>query len=438
MTKIEGMRSHRFAKLHALSLRSSGPSGEIGLCVLLLLFYSGTAFSFNPHFIVVAKNGSGDFTSITAAIHSIPMFNYQRVVVYIKNGVYNEKIRITQDYVTLEGQSTDSTIIEYDQLRSEWTAHKDAIGPAVVNIHADDVVLENLTVKNTEPEIGPHAFAIYGTGTRTILLSCNVVSKGSDTVAMWDYKTGMYYYANCSFEGSVDFVCPRGWCFATNCMFYELKDVPSIWHAGGYDITQKFVVKNSTFDGVKGFELGRHHYEAQFYLLNCTFSENMADKPIYRVTYKDSTEDRPFNWGERDYYYNCRRKGGDYSWFANNLKTAAGSPTLSEITPAWTFEGKWNPVRATGPEVVKYEIRGGYVLFFFKEPITVIGKPVLVSKDGRVFTYNSGAGSDTLRFDSKGSVTKSDLAGLSLASGGRLLGTVASVNVRDVDLNEGM
>ncbi len=388
--------------------------------------------------MVVASDGSGDFRTVTQAIDALPMFNYERVVIFIRNGVYNEKIRITQDYVTLRGESRDSTIIEYNQLRTDWISHKDYIGPAVVNIHADDVILEDLTVENTQPQVGPHAFAVYGTGTRTILLNCNVFSKGGDTVSLWNYKGGMYYHANCSFKGAVDYVCPRGWCFIKDSKFYELKSrTASLWHAGGFDKSQKFVVENSSFDGVNGFELGRHHYEAQFYLLDCSFSEAMADTPIYRVTYKDPEKNRPFNWGERDFYYGCHREGGDFEWFADNLKSAPGAPTPSAITPAWTFDNKWNPESAIGPKVLKYVLQGSSVLMFFSEPITVIGKPVLVSRDGTKLLYDSGAGSDTIRFDSSVPLSKGSLVGLSVEGGGRLTGTIASIHQRNVNLNVG-
>ena len=402
--------------------------------LLFFIVFSILAFTKDYHFITVAKDGSGDFKTITAAINSLPMFNYERVVIYIKNGVYNEKIRITQDYVTLKGESKDSTIIEYSQLRTDWIAREDPIGPAVVNIHADDIVLENLTIENTQPEVGPHAFAVYGKGTRTIIYNCKVLSKGGDTVSLWDYKTGMYYHADCTFEGSVDFVCPRGWCFIKNSKFYELKQIASIWHAGGYNINQKFVLKNCSFDGVKGFQLGRHHYDAQFYLIDCRFSSNMADTPIYRVTYPNNPEkNRPTNWGERDYYYNCTREGGNYQWFKNNLNTAAGSPSPKEITAAWTFDGKWNPESSNGPAITKYELYKGYVLFYFGEPVTVIGKPVLKSNDGKVFTYNSGAGSDTIRLDCDSEFSKSDLTGLKITNDAQVAGTLASIHERPVD-----
>ena len=403
--------------------------------IVILLFIS-ISYAKDNHTITVAKDGSGDFVSISAAIHSLPMFKYQRITIYIKNGVYNEKFKITQDYVTLKGESKDSTIIEYNQLRTDWIKHKDIIGPAVINIYADDIILENLTIKNSQPKVGPHAFAVYGKGTRTIILNCNVLSKGGDTVSLWNYKEGMYYHANCNFRGSVDYVCPRGWCFIKNSHFYELKQTASIWHAGGYKKDQKFVLKNCTFDGVKGFRLGRHHYDAQFYLLNCKFSKNMADTPIYRVSYpKHPEKNRPANWGERDYFYNCSRTGGSYIWFKNNLNSAQGEPSPTEITPSWTFDGKWNPVSKTGPKIVKYEIHKNYVLLNFNEIVTVIGRPVLKSKTGTNFIYNSGAGSDTIRLDVKHQISNIDLYGLHIVNHGKLIGTTASVKVRHVDLS---
>ena len=404
------------------------------LIFIFIIICFTTSFSQYKHFISVAKDGSGDYNSITAAVESLPMFNYERVVIFVKNGTYNEKFRITQDYITLKGENRDSTIIEYNQLRTDWIANEDPIGPAVINIHADDIILENLTIKNTQPLIGPHAFAIYGDGTRTIILNCNVLSKGGDTVSLWNYKTGMYYHADCTFEGSVDYVCPRGWCFIKDSKFYEHLKTPSIWHAGGYDINQKFVLRNCTFDGVKGFQLGRHHYEAQFYLLNCEFSKNMADTPIYRVSYPDHPEkDRPFNWGKRYYYYNCHRDGGDYNWFRNNLVTSENSPAPSDITPAWTFDNKWDPESKESPGIIKHEIHKGYILLFFNDHLTVIGKPVLKSKSGMEFKYDSGGGSDTIRFNCKDKCTESDLIGLTLTNSARVFGNTASVNELDAD-----
>jgi hypothetical protein len=70
----------------------------------------------------------------------------------------------------------------------------------------------------------------------------------------------------------------------------------------------------------------------------------MADRPIYYP--KESPNAVPWVWGQRHYYYNCNRDGGNYEWFGDNLDTAEGSPSVEEITASWTFNGRWDPEAA--------------------------------------------------------------------------------------------
>ena len=382
----------------------------------------------------MAQDGSGDFKTINAAIAALPMFNYERTVIYIKNGLYNEKFRIDQDYITLRGESREKTIIRYSLLRTDWIANKDSIGAAVVNLNGDDIVIENMTIENSQPEVGPHAFAIYGAGTRTVIVNCNVLSKGGDTVSLWDYKTGMYYHANCFFEGAVDFVCPRGWCFIKDSKFFEVKQTASIWHAGGFDSSQKFVLRNCAFDGVKGFELGRHHYEAQFYLLDCTFSDSMKDKPIYRVVNADPKQNRPFNWGERYYYYRPQKSGTQYSWLKDNFNSSVNNFKAADITPAWTFDGKWDPESNVGPQIKHFSIGQDKVLIEFDEVVTIIGTPVIETSTGKKLTYASGAGSNLIEFKTNGLLSKDDMKDLRVGNNGQMIGTKASVADRKASL----
>ena len=183
--------------------------------------------------LVVAADGSGDFKTIQAAVASISKTNRERIVIFIKDGVYKEKIRVDASFVTLRGESRKGTRIEFPQLNDDFTAKPDELGRAVINLNrADDFVLENLTAENTAGVIGPHAFTIYGTGDRTVIVDCDVLSDGADTVSLWLGERGRYYHARCNFRGSVDFVCPRGWCYVTNCTFYEMKNTAAVWHDG--------------------------------------------------------------------------------------------------------------------------------------------------------------------------------------------------------------
>ncbi len=298
--------------------------------------------------IVVAKDGSGNFRTIQAALDSVPANNTRNIIILIKKGTYNEKLFVTKSNVALVGEDRDSTRIVFAELRENWRkAHNGSDwGSAVVNIDstATNLTVANLTVYNNYGSLHgsvEHQYAIWGTGTRIIIINSNIIGDGGDTLSLWNRPNGMYYHANCYFEGWVDFVCPRGWCYITDSKFYGHNLSASIWHDGSSNKDQKFVIRYSTFDGVPGFPLGRHHRDAQFYLLNCIFSRNMADRAIYAPL--SSPNLVPWVWGERHYYYNCHHEGGDFDWSKDNLSAAEGSPKAEQVTAAWTFGGRWNP-----------------------------------------------------------------------------------------------
>ncbi|HEY0677525.1 MAG TPA: hypothetical protein VGD17_04530, partial [Chitinophagaceae bacterium] len=247
--------------------------------------------------------------------------------------------------------------------RDQWRClHNDDWGVATVNVDGNDVTFENLTIINNygsevTREITIHCpldtinaqRKISGSGhqmalrtmnaTRLKAINCHFKAFGGDTVSPWNTENGMFYFSNCTMEGGVDFYCPRGWAYAENCEFIALTGPATIWHDGSKHEDSKTVLVNCSFKGFDGFNLGRYHRDAQFYLINCTFAAAMADKPIYRVQTNNI-----IRWGERVYYFNCHREGGDYSWHRDNLTSAPGSPKALAIDAAWVFRDRWNPV----------------------------------------------------------------------------------------------
>jgi len=385
--------------------------------------------------IVVASDGSGDYTTLTEAIDNLPYYNYQRLEIWVKNGIYNEKIRLERDYLTIRGESRDSTIIEYAQLREDWQRNPDFIGPAVINIHADDIILDNLTIKNTQPLIGPHAFTILGTGTRTIITNCTVSSKGGDTVSLWNYKQGMYYHANCYFEGCVDFVCPRGWCYIKNSEFHQLKNTATLWHAGVDDPNKKFVLNNCSFSGVANYQLGRHHYEAAFYLINCTFAKGLADQPIYFMDYPENPKKaRPYFWKDRYYFSGCKGDGFMYSWFEDNFIEKNIEVMPEKVTPLWTFNNKWNPENEELPQVVNIDLNGNNkIILEMSESVGTDSNLTLTTSTGKILKFINGQGRKLLLFESDTTLIQSDFIDVLTVKNGEIFGNIATVNARQIN-----
>jgi pectinesterase len=122
----------------------------------------------------------------------------------------------------------------------------------------------------------------------------------------------MYYFNHCTIEGHVDLYCPRGNALIENTLFICHSKSAAIWHDGSAHENDKTVLKNCKFIGDPDFKLGRYHREAQMYLIDCKFSENMADAAIYQ------SGDRQLQWGHRIFYKNCHRKNGDFLWHKDN------------------------------------------------------------------------------------------------------------------------
>src|SRR5262245_6851551 len=70
--------------------------------------------------IVVDWNGSGNFTTVAAAIASVPANNTTPRTIYVKNGTYTEKLTFPADKqnITVIGQSTTGTILSWNDTAS--------------------------------------------------------------------------------------------------------------------------------------------------------------------------------------------------------------------------------------------------------------------------------------------------------------------------------
>ncbi len=64
----------------------------------------------------------------------------------------------------------------------------------------------------------------------------------------------------------------------------------------------------------------------------------------------------------------------------------------------------------------------------------MVGKPKLKSKTGKIFEYVSGAGTDTLVFQSTTQIQKKDLVELQISNQSEIFSNLATVEKRDVSI----
>lgn len=332
----------------------------IGFCTLLGLMAVKQGKS-KP--VVVDGAGHGDFKTIQEAVNSLPDSSDIDRTIVVKKGVYHEKVYITKNHIELIGEDPQNTVITDAIARDIWLCEGKSgdWGTATLNLRGSDLTLKNLSIVNSygfdhlkdttincEVAGKPLQKTVSRTGhqmalrsfqtTRLRVINCTLKAYGGDTVSPWNTVSGLFYFKNCTMEGSVDMYCPRGWAYAEGCKFICHSMEAAIWHDGSGNKEQKTVLKDCSFTGDGGFKLGRYHKEAQFYLVNCRFATNMADAPIYQAASSKGVQ-----WGRRVYLYNCHRTGGDYSWMTNNLAEAPGSPEVKNIDARWALDAQWNP-----------------------------------------------------------------------------------------------
>ena len=186
---------------------------------------------------VVAKDGSGNYTSIIDAIAAAPASRTQPWLIYIKNGKYtgHHEIPATKPFIHLIGQSRDSVIISDDRLAGEdgdptTPTYHVSLGATMV-VNASDVYFENITLENSwgvTKQAGPQALALYSNGDRFTTNNCYMRSYQDTYLTTTGDMQNRHYLKKTKIEGAVDFIYGAGDVFFDQCTITQTRN------SGGY------------------------------------------------------------------------------------------------------------------------------------------------------------------------------------------------------------
>ncbi|KAI7755105.1 hypothetical protein M8C21_025975 [Ambrosia artemisiifolia] len=151
--------------------------------------------------VTVAKDGSGDFTTISKALEELPDSYQGRYVVYIKEGVYEENVVVTKDMVniTMYGDGSQKTIVTgnknfADGVPTFLTATFAAIG--------EGFMAQSICFRNTAGPEKLQAIALRVQSDRSIFLNCRMEGY-QETLHV---QTHRQFYRGCYILGTVDFI----------------------------------------------------------------------------------------------------------------------------------------------------------------------------------------------------------------------------------------
>jgi len=171
--------------------------------------------------IVVDKNGGGDFFTIQEAVNAAKSFPSERITIFIKNGVYYEKVKIHSwnPYISLIGESRENTIITYDDHFNKINIGRNStFYTYTVLVEGNDFIAKNLTIQNSSGQVG-QAVALNLNANRAIISNCSLLGN-QDTLYTSGEGTNTYF-KDCYIEGTTDFIFGDATVLFENCIIHS-------------------------------------------------------------------------------------------------------------------------------------------------------------------------------------------------------------------------
>lgn len=174
----------------------------------------------NPDTIVVSRDGTGEFRTISEAIEVCRAFMDYHKVIYVKRGTYKEKLIVPQWLTNIEilGEDRDATVITYDD---HANIANSATGRGIgtfrtytVKVEGNSITFRNITIENNAARLG-QAVALHTEGDRLVFVNCRLLGH-QDTVYTGVAGTRLLF-RDCYIEGTTDFIFGPSTAWFENC-----------------------------------------------------------------------------------------------------------------------------------------------------------------------------------------------------------------------------
>ncbi|XP_073310040.1 probable pectinesterase/pectinesterase inhibitor 58 [Primulina huaijiensis] len=196
---VEGFNSRRLL-FDDLPVLGHGDDLPYWLDVERRELLTATPVQIRPDFIV-AKDGSGKYRTINEALKDVPERSNRTIVLYIKAGIYEEKVQINSSIVNLMiiGDGPTQTKITG---RLNFIDGTNTYQTATVAVQGDNFIARDIGFENSAGAEKHQAVALRVSADKVIFYNCQMDGY-QDTLYAHTYRQ---FYRDCVISGTIDFI----------------------------------------------------------------------------------------------------------------------------------------------------------------------------------------------------------------------------------------
>lgn len=168
--------------------------------------------------LLVAKDGTGNFTTIAEAVAVAPNSSATRFVIHIKAGAYFENVEVIRKKTNLMfvGDGIGKTVVKASRnVVDGWTTFQSA----TVAVVGDGFIAKGITFENSAGPSKHQAVALRSGSDFSAFYKCSFVAY-QDTLYVHSLRQ---FYRDCDVYGTVDFIFGNAATVLQNCNLYARK-----------------------------------------------------------------------------------------------------------------------------------------------------------------------------------------------------------------------
>ncbi|MGN1264019.1 MAG: pectinesterase family protein [Prevotella sp.] len=298
----------------------------------------------NPDTIIVARDGTGEFRNIADAIEVCRAFMTYHKVIFVKKGIYKEKLIMPQWLTNIEilGEDRDATIITYDD---HANIKKPDTGKGIgtfrsytVKVEGSSITFRNITIENNSARLG-QAVALHTEGDRLVFINCRFLGH-QDTIYTGTAGTRLLF-KGCYIEGTTDFIFGPSTAWFEDCEIRSRANSYITAASTPQDQPYGYVFNNCRLtaeEGITKVYLGRPWRDYGYTLfMNCNMGKHIRPEGWHQW---QKGRENTARYAEYNNTGEGSQTSGRAAWSRQLTKKEAAKVTMQEI---FTIKDSWVP-----------------------------------------------------------------------------------------------